>query len=286
MSTPTPSKVLLTSTAAYATTFYLSFPASPTATRLAKTREALSLIHCTVAAALSMICLYQHRDALFPTLSPAASASQPPSIADRRRLEAALPLIATRSAFANAITAFETGYLLSDSLILLYSVRLARRSSITAKSKQRLVGLNMRHLAYHHAGLSAALLYLQWYIYQGREKGVLVIALMMLMNASSPFGTVRWWLLNFRSERTTAIAFATAAYLTIYAAARVGLVYAILRVWGRQTGVGALQAFGGLRWQCKLGTGTMGFVNVAWLVMGVSNFLRRTLHSNAKLAVD
>ncbi|MCJ1320283.1 hypothetical protein MMC15_005621 [Xylographa vitiligo] len=283
MSIPTPSQILLTSTAAYASTFYLSLPPSPTATRLAKTREALSLIHCTVATALSLACLRQQRDALFPRLPPGVPSSQSLSNVDPRVSESALPLIATRSAFANAITAFETGYLLSDSLILLYSVRLARRSNVAAKSKQRLVGLNMRHLAYHHAGLSAALLYLQWYIYHGREKGVLVIVMMMLMNASSPFGTLRWWLVNFRGERKTAIAFATAAYLTIYAAARVGLVYAILRVWGRQTGVGALQAFGGLRWQCKLGTGTMGAVNTAWLVMGVSNFLRRSLQLNREI---
>ncbi|MCJ1380814.1 hypothetical protein MMC17_003923 [Xylographa soralifera] len=282
MSIPTPSQILLTSTAVYASTFYLSLPTSPTATRLAKTREALSLIHCTVATALSLACLRQHHDALFPALPPASPPSQASSNANLRASESALPLIATRSAFANAITAFETGYLLSDSLILLYSVRLARQSNVATKSKQRLVGLNMRHLAYHHAGLSAALLYLQWYIYHGREKGVLVIVMMMLMNASSPFGTLRWWLVNFRSERRTAIAFATATYLAVYAAARVGLVYAILRVWGRQTGVGALQAFGGLRWQCKLGTGTMWAVNTAWLIMGVSNFMRRSLDFNVK----
>ncbi|MCJ1395100.1 hypothetical protein MMC18_007981 [Xylographa bjoerkii] len=276
MSTPTPSQILLTSTAAYASVFYLSLPSSLTATRLAKTREALSLIHCTLATALSFACLRQHRDALFPTLPTAPSKGAP------RASESALPLIATRSAFANAITALETGYLLSDSLILLYSVRLARSNHAAAKSKQRLVGLNMRHLAYHHAGLSAALLYLQWYIYRGRERGVLVIVMMMLMNASSPFGTLRWWLVNFRSGRNTAITCATAAYLTVYAAARVGLVYAILGVWGRQTGVGALQAFGGLRWQCKLGTGTMAAVNIAWLITGVSNFLRRNFDFRVK----
>ncbi|MCJ1435897.1 hypothetical protein MMC27_005273 [Xylographa pallens] len=282
MSIPTPSQVLLTSTAAYASTFYLSLPTSPTPTRLAKTREALSVIHCTVATALSLACLRQNSDALFPALPPAAPPSHTPSHVDPRASESALPLIATRSAFANAITAFETGYLLSDSLILLYSVRLARRSNVARKSKQQLVGLNMRHLAYHHAGLSAALLYLQWYIHHGREKGVLVIVMMMLMNASSPFGTLRWWLINFRSGRETAIALATAAYLAVYAVARLGLVYAILAVWGRQTGVSALEAFGGLRWQCKTGTGTMGAVNIAWLVMGVSNFVCRSLNFNVK----
>ena len=102
--------------------------------------------------------------------------------------------------------------------------------------------------------------------------------MMMLMNASSPFGTLRWWLVNFGSGRETAIVLTTAAYLTVYAVTRVGLIYAILGVWGRQTGVSALQAFGSLRWQCKLGTGTMGAVNIAWLAMGVSNFVRRSLN--------
>ncbi|MCJ1413083.1 hypothetical protein MMC19_007185 [Ptychographa xylographoides] len=256
--------------------FQLVLPSSPTPACLAQSREALSVIHCTLATALSLACLYEHRDALFSpaTYSVGMAAPIPANltIPDRD-----LPLITTRSDFGNAITAFETGYLLSDSMVLFYAARLARQNFTT--SSQKLTGLNMRHLAYHHAGLSSALLLLQWYIYRRQEKGVLVIIMMMLMNASSPFGTLRWWLLNFRPNRKYGIVGATVAYLSVYAVARVGLVYMILRVWGTQRGVSALKAFAGLRWQCKLGTGSIAVVNTAWLIMGVSRFLRRSLRS-------
>ncbi|MCJ1478770.1 hypothetical protein MMC13_007454 [Lambiella insularis] len=271
-------QILIASAVFYPAIFGLVLPSRATPARLAKTREALSLVHCTLATVLAVICLRQHRSALFPPLPSAINSSQ--STDGGRSRQSALPLIATRSSFANAITAFETGYLLSDSLILLYSVRLIRNTYSTTKSHPKLTGLNMRHLAYHHVGLSAALLYLQWYIYHGREKGVLVIIMMMLMNASSPFGTLRWWLINFDGSKKGRIAFATTAYLSAYALARVALVYVILNVWGRQTGVSALHAFRGLRWQCKLGTGTMGAVNTIWLIMGVASFVRRSRASD------
>ena len=49
-------------------------------------------------------------------------------------------------------------------------------------------GLNLRHLGWHQLYLGSAFVVLQAYIAQEREKGILIIVAMLLMNASSPFG--------------------------------------------------------------------------------------------------
>lgn len=211
--------------------------------------------------ALSLACLRQ--SSISPLLARLPSNSDVP---DRD-----LPIIRQRSEFGNAITALETAYLLQDSVVLFYAARLARRAGQGSGMK----GLNITHLAWHHAGLSVALGLLQVYVARGREKGVLVVVMMMLMNASSPFGTLRWFLVNFRPDARWGILLTTVAYLVMFGLCRVYLVYYILATFGAQKGRGALEAFVRLKWHCQLGTGAMGVVNTAWLVMGVSNFARR-----------
>ena len=210
---------------------------------------------------ISLICL--RRSGVNDLLSSRVSDDEMP---DRD-----LSIITTRSEFANAITALETAYLLQDSVILFYASKLHRRAGGSTK------GLNIRHLAYHHAGLSAALGVLQVYIAQGREKGVLIVVMMMLMNASSPFGTLRWFLVNFKPDARRMIMITTVAYLTTYGLCRVYLVYYILNVFGAQKGRSALEAFVKLKWHCQLGTGVMAVTNTAWFIMGVSNFVKRCL---------
>lgn len=146
------------------------------------------------------------------------------------------------------------------------------------ESKVRLVKeINWRVLLWHHGGLSAALAILQWYIARGRERGVLVIVMLMLMNASTPVGTLHWYLVNFRPGGRRAIVGANVAYLVAYAVFRVGLVYWVLRLFGEQSGESALGAFGRLRLACRVGTATMGVTNLVWLGMGVRGFARRYL---------
>lgn len=192
-------------------------------------------------------------------------------VSDDEMADRDLPIITTRSEFANAIAALETAYLLQDSVILFYASKLHRRSGGSTK------GLNIKHLAYHHVGLIAALGLLQVYIAQGREKGILIIVMMMLMNASSPCGTLRWFLVNFKPDARRLIAITTVAYLTLYGLCRVYLVHYILNVFGAQKGRNAFEAFVKLKWHCQFGVGAMAVVNIAWLVMGISNFANRYL---------
>ena len=186
-----------------------------------------------------------------------------------------LPIITAKSTFANALTAFETAYLLQDSAVLFYTDKVRRASTSTGLYKTK--GLNNKHLAIHHAVLSCAFGTLQWYIHQGREKGVLIIVMLMLMNASSPVQTVRWYLVNFRPQQRVAIALATVSYLMTYATCRVYLVYYVLKLFGAQRGHSALQTFVRLKWQCQLGSGGMALVNSLWLANGVVSFVRRNL---------
>ena len=265
---------LLSSSILYQVAFYFSTPPKATPARFAQTREAISVFHCSLMTALSLVCLRLNSESLFPSV-PSVSAARSPSRRPLAESDSDLPIIAARSEFASSITALETGYLLQDSLVLFWADRVHRHAH--SQGFKSLKGLNVKHLAYHHAGLVCALGTLQWYIAQGRDKGVLIITMMMLMNASSPIGAYRWFLVNFRPSYRRAIATATFMYLAMYGVCRVYLIYYILRVFGAQRGGSAIDAFSTLRIPCKLGTGTMALVNSAWLVMGISKLLTREL---------
>jgi hypothetical protein len=250
---------LATGSTIYPLIFYISLPKNASPARFAQSREAISIFHCTLMTVLSLSCLQQ--SSVTDLLSSHFSNDE---VLDRD-----LPIITTRSEFANAITALEAAYLLQDSAILFYASRLHRRAGSSTK------GLNITHLAYHHAGLSAALGILQLYIAQGKEKGVLIIVMMMLMNASSVPGTFRWFLVNFRPDGRRLVMFTTIAYLAAYGLCRVYLIYYILKVFGAQKDRSAIEAFAKLKWHCQMGTGVMAAVNTVWLVMGVTNFVTR-----------
>lgn len=131
----------------YTLVFYILLPTKATPVRFAQSREAISIFHCTFMTIVSLACLRQSgvRDLL-------SSRVNEDEIPDRD-----LPIITTRSEFANAIVALETAYLLQDSLTLFSASKLHRRACGSTK------GLNIKHLAYHHAGLIAALGVLQVY---------------------------------------------------------------------------------------------------------------------------
>lgn len=244
----------------YPSIFYASLPKHPSPVRFAQSREAISVFHCSLITVLALACLRQSRvsSLLYPFTGDGEL------LPDRN-----LPIITARSEFANAITALETAYLLQDSVVLFYAWRLPGRAGSRRK------GLNITHLAWHHAGFCAALGLLQVYIAQGREKGILIIVMMMLMNASSPFGTLRWFLVSFRPEARRLILVTTVAYLVTYGLCRVYLIYQILETFGAQKGRSAAEAFLRLKWHCQLGTGVMGLVNTAWFIMGLIRFTRR-----------
>ena len=97
------------------------------------------------------------------------------------------------------------------------------------------------------------------------------------MNASSVPGTLRWFLLNFSPGRKLTLKLVTVAYLASYGVCRVGLLWWVVRVFGRERGVGVVEAWGRLRWQCRAGMGTMVAVNLGWWVNGVGRFVGREM---------
>ncbi|KAJ9603877.1 hypothetical protein H2200_011399 [Cladophialophora chaetospira] len=267
---------LVTSFMGYLAAFYAITPQRPSPLRLAASREAISIFHCTSMTVLTAICLQKEL--------PAAIAQgweqkgRVPLVADRD-----LPIITTKSTFANSLSAIETAYLLQDSLVLLLAAQtkqvfLHKKTSRPGKAPAKaLRGLNLRHLGWHHALLGSAFVVLQIYIARGKEKGILIIVAMMLMNASSPFGTLRWFLINFRPDLKRTIKALTVAYLIAFGTFRVGLLYYILRAFGGQMDISALKAFHRLRLPCKLGMSSLGLANTAWFLNASRSFVLREL---------
>ena len=266
---------LLSSAVLYPLAFYISIPNNVSPARFAQSREAISVFHCSLVTALSVLCLRRSSAGTLLSSGPSTGTPVTKLQSSLPESDANLPIIIYRSEFANSITALETGYLLQDSLILFWAGRLYRQAR--GRGLKPLKGLNIRHLAWHHSFLVTALGVLQWYIAREKDKGILIIIMMFLMNASSPIGTIRWYLVNFRPGYRRAIMVATMAYLGMYGLCRVYLIYYILKIFGAQRSQSAMQAFARLRIPCKLGTGAMGVVNSAWLIMGISRLLTRDL---------
>lgn len=240
-----------------------SLPGEPSFRRIAQSRECISIFHVALQTILSALCLQEHKHALGPSSGeewgPSARAMT-------------LPIVRTRSTFAQCITALEAGYLLQDSVILLQAYQ---HRNTNVGNTSRVKGWNFLYLGLHHAGLGGLLLVLQYYIAKQQEKGILIIVAMHLMNASSIFGTLRWFLINFRPSSRTAILVTTATYLATFAVFRVYLIFWIMRVYARQRGPSVWSAIRGLPSSCQIGTGTILVVNTVWLVSGVKSLVAR-----------
>lgn len=182
---------LVTSLIAYPLLFFLVTPRNATPPRFAKSREAISAFHCTFVTLASIYELQRrysewntHTPSSFPTKPTTGPAEATPGAwigygADGARSA----LITTRSTLGNSITALETAYLVQDAVILILGARLRARYG-GGRGKSLAKEINWRVLGWHHAGLSSALGVLQWYIARGREKGILIVLMLMLMNAS------------------------------------------------------------------------------------------------------
>jgi hypothetical protein len=189
---------------------------------------------------------------------------------DGHARETEVPIIAAQSHFANNIIGYEAGYLLQDSLTLLYVYRNTRHSP-----PSRGKAVNYLHLFMHHVLIGSAIVYLQRRIAARRTPGVLVVVAMHLMNASSVPGTIRWFLIRRSPGRKALIANMTILYLASFAAVRIALFYFIIYVFGRQQGISTWRAVGKMRVPCRVGIGTILLVNSAWLIQGIRNAARR-----------
>jgi TLC domain len=174
MSPRWPSVVLAASLVIYPATLHLVSKFFHGSARDRKYRDGISAIHCSIITAASLSVLIQ-RQFVFVSRDVHARKGHSASAGTNDQLnfteDDINPMLAAKSVFANSITALETGYLLQDTVILLYNFWKGRQSSL-------------RILLLHHVTLATALLWLQTRIWMGREKGVCIVVMFMLMNAS------------------------------------------------------------------------------------------------------
>ena len=265
---PTPSQLTLAGSFTFYT-FLLRFLSglSPSAAHYSKTIKAVSTIHSSLVTVLALIALRRgqwHTSQIPSQLSERSkdSISGSGGYPD----DSHNPFITARSEFANSVTAIEAGYLIQDTIALLLESRLhGGRKSLD------------RTLLIHHAGIGSALLVLHYYIARGREAGIYVIVMFLLMNASTPILNLRWYLRTFHRSRRRALFAADVSFVVSFFVARVWLVWKILAEYGIYHGWTAFETFRyGLRLPCKLGTGVLWVANSIWWTMLVVNVASRT----------
>jgi hypothetical protein len=183
------------------------------------------------------------------------------------------PTIHGRNRLANALTAWETAYLIYDTYALVRASR--SRSNIPSNSAALCqVAKDSPVALVHHVLLASALLVLHGFIAAGKEKGIWVITAFLLMNSSTPLMHARWWSHRRYGKPNAAL---DVAFLANFAAARFGVVVWVLREYGRYHGIGAWQAYGLLKRRCQVGTAMLVGMNGLWWSLLAFNILKRSL---------
>lgn len=189
------------------------------------------------------------------------------------------PLLQTRSRFGNVIAAIECGYLLQDTISLLREAR--RRLDLLQPGRKptlrSLLKYVDRTLLFHHVGIAMALLVLQYYIHQGRERGIYIIVQFLLMNGSTPFLNIRWWLRTYHSRSTILCLLSDFAFVAAFYVARIWSVGWIIKGYGNSHGYdNAWDVFlKRMRLPCQMGTGALWIANTAWWILLVKSILKR-----------
>ena len=260
---------LISSALGYPVLLRLLSGSKPSPWRFSKSVKAISTLHSTLLTILAISALRQLQ---WQSSDTPTELSNPP----KARIAGAggypddshNPFITARSEFANTITAIEAGYLLQDVFVLLHEARL--HGGVSPKRLDKT-------LMTHHVGIGSALLILHYYISRGREAGIYVIVMFLLMNSSTPVLNLRWYLRNFRPERKKSILVADAAFVVSFFVARIWLISKILAVYGTYHEWTAWETFRyGLRTPCKLGTGSLWAANIGWWTVLVMNTISRT----------
>jgi hypothetical protein len=183
------------------------------------------------------------------------------------------PLIQAQSKLANALTAWETGYLLYDTWAM--AKYAPTDASVPRSFTQYLIDISHDDPVVfgHHVALSAAMLYLQYYIYNGRERGMWIIVTLLLMNASSPLLHLR----NYLRQHGKRSASLDVAFAVLFALARFASVAWILGRYGAHHGLTSIQAYKLLRLPCQAGTGALVGLNGLWWLNLVRGIAKRAL---------
>ena len=280
-----------TATVATSALLYASIPLaiSSAELQLLKTsRKASSLLHGSLIGFLGTVTLWQHREAWFLTSPPSGSSDVDASSlsgSGTSERTAQHPLINTRSALANAITALEAGYLLSDTLLLLVEALHRARPSPAPRLadphslRRYIAALDSRNLLLHHVPITALLLLLQSHISHDRDRGILIIALLLTsMSLPTPVRDAVWLLKRYRPAGQVLIGALNGVWLLSFLVFRVLVWWGVLRGYGRFYSEGAQEVFRGrlLGW-CR--AGVCGFVglNGVWWVLAVRKWMRGRL---------
>ncbi|KAA8645256.1 hypothetical protein EYZ11_007784 [Aspergillus tanneri] len=275
---------LALSATTYPIIFRLMTPTNSTAARFMKSRELISVFHCIITLSATLFELHRQFEkwappprsplkVLFPWLLDRDTSTAKDSVRGLSYLD----IVDAMPPFTHTILAFECGYLIQDFALLILGTRRvagdSRAKSVMARN------VNWRVLGWHHLGIACGLGLFHLRALRGQAKASLVMLMMMLMNASTPIGTLHWYLVNFHRSWRSGVCITYGAYLATYAVARVYLLYWILSIYGSWTGQSAIEAFRHLRWQCQLGTGIMGTTNTFWLLIGLRKFIKQYLTS-------
>ncbi|KAL8726433.1 MAG: hypothetical protein Q9166_006711 [cf. Caloplaca sp. 2 TL-2023] len=197
------------------------------------------------------------------------------------------PLLQIRSRLGNAITSIECGFLLQNTISLLREAQLRfRLSRPSSKSNLRsLLKHSDKTLLIHHVRIALALLVLHHYIRQGRERGIYIIVQFLLMNSSTPFLNMRWWLRTYHPGSTILCLGSDLAFIAAFYVARIWLVGWIIREYGKSHGYDSAWKvyMEGMRVPCQMGTGALWVANTAWWVLLVTSVVKRLPRDLARI---
>lgn len=242
----------------------------PTLHQYTAALKATSTLHSLLTTTLSLYCIHNLRKQWLSPPSPTDIHNNPDSNSQKSRYPNSTtnPTITTRSPLANALTAFEAGYLLQDTIYILLKPHLYRRPTrdnppTHLKPHQTTYDIP---LLIHHSLLTPLLLHLHnSYILRSRELGIYIILQLLLMNASTPLLNLRWYLRTHHPRLKTPRLVADIAFAIAFFAARIALVGWVLRDHSKWHGMGLWEVFWrGLRVPCQLGTGALWVGNLGW----------------------
>jgi len=232
--------------------------------------KAISAAHAT-ASSIAALLLLRYSSWQIP--QPLSFESDGTKHDERYLDDSGNPTIHGRNTWANALTAWETAYLLYDTYALVKATQRKRNGRGTGAAFHQAIKDSPVGMA-HHVLLSSALLVLQSYIVNGKEKGMWIITAFILMNGSTPIMHARWWRRQQTGKPSTVL---DLAFVVSFAAARFGVPVWIMREYSQYHGIGAWQAYRSLRKTCQVGTGLLVGMNGLWWMVLTFNILKRKL---------
>jgi hypothetical protein len=229
--------------------------------------KAFSTAHATTTSIVALLLL---RYASWPILPSRSTSTRNASDREQHPDDSRNPTINGQNRLANALTAWETAYLLYDTYVMVHAYR--KKSHTPLRAALGVVARESPVAFVHHVLLSSAFLVLQAYIAAGKEKGMWVITAFLLMNSSTPLMHARWW---NRQRTGSENIILDVAFLSTFAASRFGVVVWILTKYGHHHGLGPWKAYIMLRKRCQIGTAMLVGLNGLWWTILAVNIVKR-----------